>query len=69
MFFVYGKETCPYCHEAVREIKKHGYEVIYLDVGEHPEWRDPEWETVPQIFHSDIYLGGYNDLVQYLETL
>jgi glutaredoxin len=69
MFFVYGKESCPYCHEATRLLKKHGYEVVYLDVGERPEWRDPEWKTVPQVFHGGIYIGGFGDLERYLETL
>ena len=68
-FYIYGKGSCPYCTEAKRLLDSHGYKWIYLSLDENPEWRDPEWKTVPQIFHDGIYLGGYSDLERYLETL
>lgn len=68
-FWIYGKDSCPYCDEAKKLLTQHNYKIAYIDVGLRPEFRDPEWKTVPQIFHGNLYIGGYTALSLYLETL
>ena len=68
-FYIYGKDTCKYCDAAKLLLHTLDKKFIYLDVGANPKWRDPEWKTVPQIFHDGVYIGGYSALERYLETL
>ena len=66
-FFIYGKQDCTYCEAAKLLLHTYNERFIYLDVGANPKWRDPEWKTVPQIFHDGKYIGGYSALERYLE--
>lgn len=66
MYWVYGSGVCPWCHEAVKLLKARGHTVVYIDVGLNKKWRDPSWQTVPQIYNVGIYIGGYEDLVKHL---
>jgi len=68
-FFIYGKEDCTYCEAAKLLLHTKELPFVYLDVGINPEWRDPEWRKVPQIFHGSKHIGGYSALERYLETL
>lgn len=67
MFWVYGSRNCPWCDKAVALLKKNGHSVAYMDVGENKYLRAPEWKTVPQIYDVGYHVGGYEDLVKYLE--
>lgn len=62
-FWVYGKEDCPYCHKAREFIISKGWRCVYIDLTHRPEWRLPEWKTVPQIYEVGQYIGGYSDLI------
>lgn len=62
MYWVYGKEDCPNCHTAKALIEAKGFRCVYIDVGKHPEFRDPKWTSVPQIFEIGHYIGGLSDL-------
>lgn len=66
-FWVYGSGVCPWCHEAVKVLKSKGHRVVYIDVGLNKQFRDPAWQTVPQIFDVGYHVGGYDDLIKYLE--
>ena len=68
-FWVYGKPDCKYCEAAKLLLHTKGYEFAYLDVGKHPEWRDPNWKTVPQIFHNGVHIGGFMGLEMYIAAL
>lgn len=67
MFWVYGSDNCPWCDKAVALLKANGHAVVYIDVGSRKEFRDPSWKTVPQIFDMAYHVGGFEDLVTYLE--
>mgnify|MGYP001149291738 CR=1 FL=1 len=66
-FWVYGTPTCPYCDKAKELITSKGFCCVYIDIAEHPEWRLPEWKTVPQIFEVGKAVGGYAELEKLLE--
>lgn len=66
IYFVYGKDDCPYCELAVNLINRHGGSVAYMNLSDHPEWRPPEWKTVPQIYRGGQYIGGYVELTMEL---
>lgn len=68
MFWVYGSSSCQWCNEAVRLLKAHGHTVVYMDVGTNRFLRDPSWKTIPQIFDVGHHVGGYEELVKYLEV-
>lgn len=66
---IYRTRVCPYCVMAARLFDRKGvpYQEIYLD-GKHEERRALEartqWQTVPQIFVGDRFVGGYTDVAQ-----
>lgn len=72
MFTVYSTPDCPYCVRAKQllEAKHQTYETV--DVLESDEARElfVEWRvrTVPQIVHNNVHIGGFEDLVKYLEA-
>ena len=67
-FWVYGTQNCPYCQKAKELILAKGYTVVYIDITGRPELTDPSWKTVPQIFETGRYIGGYEDLDLELST-
>ena len=70
---VYGKKNCPQCEQAkaLLESKSLGYE--YIDLGSNieamQEAKARGWRSVPQITIDDTHVGGYKDLVAYLDLL
>jgi len=68
MFFIYGKDDCRYCEAAKLLLHTKGLKFVYLDVGKNPEWRDPNWKKVPQIFYWGQHIGGYMALEAYLDS-
>lgn len=81
-FIVYSKPNCQYCVMAKNIINARGYNYreINLDVGQAKidgsEYitRDeliekiPDAKTMPQIFHGDIYIGGYSELKKLIDS-
>ena len=67
-FWIYGTGTCPYCDKAKELLESHGFGVVYIDVNATPNARDPSWKTVPQIFEVRNYIGGYQNLLNYLQS-
>ncbi len=75
-FTVFGREGCGFCVRAKQLLEDKGYPLKYIDI--HKEGiskADLEKtigrpvETVPQIFHGEEYVGGCQELEQYLPTL
>lgn len=71
MFTVYSKSYCPYCDMAKNVLKSRGEEVKEIDVTDDIAlYEDLQKRTghmtVPQIFHEDTFIGGYDDLVLWL---
>ena len=70
---VYGKAGCTFCDKAVALLKEYeiGYE--YIDLMEDEDAlkmiKGSGYRTVPQIFTDNgTHIGGYTELVQYLQT-
>ena len=76
MIRVYSKTTCKYCKMAKERLKEFGYsyEEIIMDDDEErklfykkqSEKQGKEINSVPQVFVNDTYIGGYEDVVEYL---
>lgn len=65
---IYTSPLCGFCHAAKRLLTQKGVEFSEIDVWAAPD-RKPEMmqrangrHTVPQIFISDVHVGGCDDL-------
>lgn len=74
MITIYGKANCGFCTKAKGLADQRGLKYEYKDVGINKDTlnelmdRAPvQVKSVPQIFINSEYVGGYNDLVTYLE--
>jgi ribonucleoside-diphosphate reductase alpha chain len=69
---VYSKKNCPFCSMAMEELKLRGipYDKVDLaDIGKTAaEVTGRKVKTVPQIYIGGKYIGGYEELMEYLET-
>lgn len=74
-FKVYGRDNCPFCVKAKTLLGMVQQEYEYIDIlGENTEqlmqmFQDNGFKTVPQIYHNDKHIGGFNELKEYLKTL
>ena len=80
MFTIYSKPGCSYCEQAKNVLASAGlpYNELILDVGQVKDptknyttvtqlkQRIPSARTVPQIFHEEQLIGGFDALKQYL---
>ena len=70
MYKVYGTKICLYCDKAENLLKTKDlpFEKIYID--EDDDAKDyilkQGFKTVPQIWLDDNWIGGYDDLVKFL---
>ena len=70
MYKVYGTRICLYCDKAENLLKTKDlpFEKIYID--EDDDAKDyivkQGFKTVPQIWLDDKWIGGYDDLVRFL---
>jgi glutaredoxin len=70
---LYGKKNCPQCEQAkaLLESKSLGYE--YIDLGSSieamQEAKAKGWRSVPQISIDGEWIGGYKELVAYIDRL
>lgn len=71
MIDIYGTKDCPACKTAVKLCELNNVEFAYYDLMEDPNLMDAlvtrigGFRTVPQIFNDEVYIGGYEDLVDY----
>lgn len=72
MIEIYGKPQCPYCDKAKAFCESQGFKYIYktLEVDYTQEElleQFPSARTVPQIVINGSKIGGYSELVNYIE--
>jgi glutaredoxin len=72
MITIYGKTACPYCVQAKALCEKRGYEYEYKQLGTDFERelmteQFPNARTFPQIVIGERKIGGYDQLLQYIE--
>ena len=76
---MYTQDFCGYCTEAKKLIEKKIIDGMFFDLREYNimlngqykkdlKERLPEAKTVPQIFFNDGSIGGYEDLVEYIDN-
>jgi glutaredoxin len=73
MITIYGKEGCLYCAKARDLCESRGYTYQYLTMGiDYPREQFfeifPSAKTVPQIIINDTKIGGYSELMSYIEN-
>lgn len=69
---IWSKENCSFCQKAKQLLQEHNLSYEERLLGSNYSITDllqvvPNAKTVPQIFIDDTYIGGYTDLVNYLE--
>ncbi|MDG0966267.1 MAG: glutaredoxin domain-containing protein [SAR86 cluster bacterium] len=69
---IYSKSNCVFCDKAKNYFSQN--EISYVEYNvEKPEIfealmsRNPNARTMPQIFINDELIGGYTDLIEWLE--
>ena len=72
MIEIYGKDGCPYCDKAIQLIDENKIRYSYYKVGkdltlEEFQEKFPDVRTVPAITTYGMYIGGYDQLVEYVE--
>ena len=67
---VYGKDDCPYCAKAKEELELRGIPFDYINLMESgktaAEVTGRKVKTVPQIYVTGNYVGGYDELMAFL---
>ena len=68
---IYGAPGCSYCVKAKELANRKGIRVQYVDLSVDEKAKKFIIEeigarTVPQVFHEDKHIGGYDDLAEYL---
>ena len=72
MILIYGKEGCSYCERARALCESQGLKFEYLIMGEDYSRETlletfPGAKTVPQIVVNGSKIGGYTELLNYIE--
>lgn len=73
MVIIYGKPSCGYCTKAKNFCTDRLLEFTYKDVQNESFMQElkekyAEVRSVPQIFINGDHIGGYTDLVSYVEN-
>lgn len=72
---IYSKNNCPYCDKAKAFLQSQAITFIEKKIDEQPEFKEellgivPNARTVPQIFHHDLCIGGFDKLEAYYMSL
>ena len=75
MFEIYGTLNCVYCDMAKKLLAVYDKEYAFIDVIENEDItaaffnKFPNVNQVPQITEGDQYVGGYNELKQWLNHI
>lgn len=72
MVIIYGKPSCGFCTKAKNFCTDRQLEFTYKDVQNESFMTElkgqlPDVRSVPQIFINEDHIGGYTDLVSYVE--
>jgi glutaredoxin 3 len=72
MIYIWGKPGCPSCEKAKYTLDTHNIKYEYRQLGVDFEREDviaefPEARTFPQIVINGQKIGGYEQMVKYIE--
>ena len=70
---MYTQDLCGYCTAAGREFENRGWEYTGRNIKHEDNKKDlleklPDVKTVPQIWIDGEHIGGYDDLMEWLEN-
>ena len=70
---MYTQDLCGYCTAASREFENKGWEYTGRNIKHEENKKElleklPDVKTVPQIWIDDEHIGGYDDLMKWLEN-
>ena len=68
---MYTQDLCGYCTAASKEFESRGWTYVGRNIKHEDNYNDlkqrlPDVKTVPQIWIDDQYIGGYNELLEWL---
>lgn len=73
---IYGKEfpPCQFCEATKRLLKSENIDYDFKEINETvithiKETQNKAIKSIPQIFVDDKYVGGYHDLVTYIQDI
>ena len=75
MFEIYGTTNCTYCDRAKILLAMKEKEYTFINVAENDDVtaaffkKFPNVKTVPQIMEDDKYIGGYQELREWLSPI
>lgn len=72
MYTIYSKPNCSFCLQAKQLLEMEQLPFEYKQLGTHYSLDElmtlsPDAKSFPQVFKDGVLIGGYNDLVEYLE--
>lgn len=72
MYTIYSKPNCSFCLQAKQLLEMEQLPFEYKNLGTHYDLDElmtlsPDAKSFPQVFKDGVLIGGYNDLVEYLE--
>lgn len=71
MFTIYSTPGCRFCKSAKQLLEKENQTYEEIDVFESEDGMEVmqaiRARTVPQVFHNNVHIGGFEDLKAYLE--
>lgn len=69
-YYIITREDCSWCDKAKDLLEQHGEGLRAFSYLDHPMFVKlmitSKMKTVPQIWHDNTYIGGYEDLAKYL---
>jgi glutaredoxin 3 len=69
-YTIFGKPSCPYCDRAKQLLSKYNIEYTYVDLSldeaRLKQFKEQGFRTVPIIYDDDQYIGGFDELQDYL---
>ncbi len=75
-FTIFGRPGCGYCSAAKQLCENKDFEYSYVDIWAEGISKEDlaksagkPVHTVPQVFHGETHIGGYDDLNAYVGTL
>jgi len=69
IFNIYTKDNCKYCRWAKQLLlsKNYFFHEEYVDFNKLKEITGLDYPTFPQIYHDQVYVGGYSDLFKFIK--
>lgn len=71
---IYGRDGCPYCHNACVLADTNGIPMKYYDIIEYPDYKShipkdaSEHKTVPVILWNGKFIGGKDELEKMIKN-